>query len=67
MCDGGVILVHDFFGADYPGVKAAVSDFEKYCKEHTEMRSDGLTETIVRGRGLKILPIGDSLSVAIIK
>ncbi|MCI8524143.1 MAG: hypothetical protein HFI62_13190 [Lachnospiraceae bacterium] len=26
---GGVILLHDYFHPDLPGVKAAVADFEK--------------------------------------
>jgi hypothetical protein len=50
MVDGGVILVHDFFGIDYPNVKTAVFDFEKQL-----------------GERLRMLPIGDALSIAILK
>jgi hypothetical protein len=48
MTCGGVILIHDFFGVDYPNVKTAVFDFEKQL-----------------GERLRIVPIGDALSIAI--
>lgn len=47
---GGVILVHDYFGIDFPNVKTAVHDFEKWL-----------------GEPLKMIPIGDTLSMAILK
>jgi hypothetical protein len=45
-----VILIHDFFGTDYPNVRTAVYDFEMWL-----------------GQRLKLLPIGDTLSIAIYK
>ena len=50
MSEGGVILIHDYFGIDFPNVKTAVADFEKWL-----------------GEPLKMLPIGDTLSIAVIK
>ena len=50
MSECSVILIHDYFGIDFPNVKTAVSDFEEWL-----------------GRKLKIMPIGDTLSIAIIK
>jgi hypothetical protein len=50
MVPGGVILIHDFFGVDYPNVKTAVFDFEKQL-----------------GEKLRMVPIGDALSVAVLK
>lgn len=47
---GGVILVHDYFGIDFPNVKTAVHDFEKLI-----------------GEPLKMTPIGDTLSMAVLK
>lgn len=49
MVDGGVILVHDYFSAVYPGVKKALEEFE---------RENGY---------LLKLPIGDKISIAILK
>lgn len=49
MVGGGVILVHDYFSATYPGVKKALEEFEREC-----------------GPLLK-LPIGDKISIAILK
>lgn len=57
---GGIILVHEYFSQGYVGVKEAVEEFL------TELESlenqDGQRET----RAIKI-PIGDNLSIAIIK
>jgi hypothetical protein len=50
MIPGGVILIHDFYGEDYPNVKTAVYDFEKLLPTP-----------------LKIIPIGDALSIAVIR
>ncbi len=50
MTPGGVILLHDYFLKETPGVKAAVDDFEKSLS-----------------RPLTVMPIGDSISLAIIK
>lgn len=50
MCINGVILLHDYYLSELPGVKRAVDDFEKE-----------------QGRRLCKLPIGDSMSIAIIK
>jgi hypothetical protein len=50
MSRGGVMLVHDFFGTDYPNVRTAVYDFEKQI-----------------GEQLKMAPIGDGLSIAVLK
>jgi hypothetical protein len=50
MSECGVILVHDYFGVDFPNVKTAVMDFERML-----------------GQSLKIVPIGDTLSIAIVK
>ena len=50
MSECGVILVHDYFGVDFPNVKTAVMDFEKML-----------------GQSLKMIPIGDTLSIAIVK
>jgi hypothetical protein len=50
MSECGVILIHDYFGIDFPNVKTAVSDFEKLL-----------------GEPLKMLPIGDTLSIAVVK
>jgi O-methyltransferase len=50
MSAGGVILIHDYFGIDFPNVKTAVTDFEKEI-----------------GAPLKLFPIGDDLSIGIIK
>ncbi len=48
MVPESIILIHDFFAQDYPNVKTAVYDFEKYI-----------------GKPLMMIPIGDSLSIAI--
>lgn len=48
MVNGGCILVHDYFGESYKGVKEAI------------------TEYIIKHPELRLLPIGDSLSVAIV-
>jgi len=50
MSECGVILVHDYFGIDFPNVKTAVTDFE-----------DAVNTP------LKMIPIGDTLSIAIVK
>lgn len=33
MCDGGVILLHDYFHPELPGVRRAVADFERERQE----------------------------------
>lgn len=33
MCDGGVILLHDYFHPELPGVRQAVADFERERQE----------------------------------
>lgn len=48
MTKGGVVLVHDYFGGAYEGIKKAVDD---YVAKHTK---------------LNLIPIGDTLSIAII-
>lgn len=48
MVKGGVVIVHDYFGEAYKGIKKAVSE---YLDKHTELR---------------ITPIGDRFSIAII-
>jgi len=50
MSEGGIILIHDYFGIDFPNVKTAVADFEKEL-----------------GKFLPMLPIGDTLSIAVVK
>lgn len=50
LIDGGVILIHDYFGGAYPNIKTAIFDFEKEL-----------------GYQLHKLPIGDGLSMAIVK
>ncbi|MGX3010349.1 TylF/MycF/NovP-related O-methyltransferase [Helicobacter sp. 23-1044] len=51
MVRGGVILIHEYFSAGYVGVREAVSEFMSEC---------GLSNA-------QKLPIGDNLSIAIIK
>ena len=51
MVRGGVILIHEYFSAGYVGVKKAVNEF---------VRKFGLCN-------FQKLPIGDNLSIAIIK
>lgn len=50
LLEGGVLLLHDFFGEAYPGVRKAVDEYEA-----------------LTGCDLCKLPIGDSLSIAIVK
>lgn len=51
MVSGGVILIHEYFSSGYVGVREAVSEF---------MRKNALNPALK-------LPIGDNLSIAIIK
>lgn len=51
MVDGGVILLHDYFNKELPGVKQAVACFEHELLKHR----------------LRKIPIADGLSLAIVK
>lgn len=48
MVRGGVMLVHDYFGNQYPGIKKTVKEF------------------MMKHPGLRKMPIGDTMSIAII-
>ena len=48
MVKGGIILVHDYFGNQYPGIKKTVKEF------------------MMKHPGLRKMPIGDTMSIAII-
>ena len=50
MEKGGIILVHDYFGDIYKGVRSAVEEFRK--------------ESVIE---IPLFPIGDSISIAMIK
>ncbi|RGY94748.1 TylF/MycF/NovP-related O-methyltransferase [Clostridium sp. AM58-1XD] len=52
MISGGVILIHDYFSDVYPNVKSAVLDYE---------------QKYLDGKKLNMLPIGDDISLAILK
>ncbi len=50
MCQGGIILCHDYFHPELPGIKAAFDEFEK-----------------VSDTRLRLFPIGDDCSIALIR
>lgn len=43
MVKGGVILVHDYFGSQYPGIKSVV---RKFMNEHQELRKIPIGDTM---------------------
>ncbi|WP_238700395.1 TylF/MycF family methyltransferase [Helicobacter jaachi] len=51
MCEGGVILIHEYFSNGYVGVRAAVQEF--FAKQNL--------------KSFQKIPIGDNLSIAILK
>ena len=54
MIEGGVILVHDYFHMNYKGVSKAVLDYNEFILNR------------YGGGGVK-LPIGDHISIALVK